>query len=176
MKDNSIFEKARMNTAVIPLAGFIIAAALALFIIFTAAYAGAFTTAKEDVVTRQPSFEEPEMPVAEYGLSTVDEHPSVYLNISLLNGLVRSNGKIKFRLQIQNPYNDTAHVEEVRCLLYKDGKSVGSFLISEAFDMGHNDSVILSGTEDDHGGYAALFYISWTDQNGLRASRYIKSE
>ena len=54
MKDKDIFEKARMRTVIIPIAGFITAAATVLLVIFSAAYFGAFNVMKETTATRAP--------------------------------------------------------------------------------------------------------------------------
>ena len=62
MKDKDIFEKARMRTVIIPIAGFITAAATVLLVIFSAAYFGAFNVMKETTATRAPEFDPPEEP------------------------------------------------------------------------------------------------------------------
>lgn len=173
MKDKDIFEKARMNSVIIPIAGFVAAAAVVLLVIFTAAYFGAFNSMKEAVETKAPEFDVPAEPEVTFDVPVIDMHPSVYLKLSIVE-FRSSNGTVSFSVRLKNDYEETAFVRSVRCILYKDNNNVGSYDIGGGFELKGKSNVVLSGKEKLAGADCVLFYVHWTDAEGREASTYIR--
>lgn len=172
MKDKDIFEKARMRTVIIPIAGFITAAATVLLVIFSAAYFGAFNVMKETTATRAPEFDPPEEPDMSFYIPVVDMNPSVYLKLTTVE-FRTSNGTVRFKVRLKNETDTKAHVDHVRCVMYKDGQSIISYVLGSDFNIDPHSDIIVSGSERIGDADSVLFDALWRDPEGRAASGYI---
>lgn len=179
MKDS--FEKARMNGVLIPVAGAVIAAALVLFAIFSAAYFGAFTKMSGEETTAAVGFDEPDKPVYGFDLkpnkSDSDGMTSdVKISISSFVGKTfeTKNDGISYELDLMNASDTPATVVDLRCMLYKNDICIGSSIISSGLLLNDKGKrVLLSGTEKTKDADTVVFYVKWEEESGAQQSAYV---
>ncbi len=172
MKTDGIFEKARLNSILIPAAGAIIAAALVLLAVFSAAYCGAFAGMEGQGETQPVGSDEPSSPSYGYGIKTVDEHPDSEVMI-YVNSLKNKDGGIEYRITVEKTGEGAAYIKDLRCMLYNGDVCINSSTIADTVDFSEFNSVTLSGREEAKEADAVVFYVLWEDENGSRGSSYI---
>ena len=169
MKDKNVFEKARMNTVLIPLAGFIAAAALILAVVFAASCFGAFAYIADSYSEKEPSFAEPEKPGFDYGISNAEESGPVYINA---DDLKENDGVISYIASLSNESDKDAYIKDVRCMLYSGEKCIKSSSVSAPFTLTGRTTVFLSGDGESSGADTVVFYVSWDDGSGATHGAY----
>lgn len=172
MKDKNVFEKARMNGVLIPLAGFVAAAALILAVIFISAYFGAFTGLSDERKEQSAEFEEPAPPSYDYGIETVNEEPEVEVEIQILEFTSSDDGDVSYRLKLVNNNGTPAKVIDARCMMYEKEKCVKSSTLADGITINGGGFSELSGAEKTDGADTVIFYVSWEDQYGAKADTY----
>ncbi len=172
MKNSGIFEKARMNSILIPTAGAVIAAALVLFAVFSAAYFGAFVSAEgQGEESLKTSFDEPEEPAYDYKIKTVNENPQSNVGIYIYT-FKEKKGGVEYKVTVERTNAAYALLRDVRCMLYKDDICISSSTLAENIELSEKRSVTLSGNEQTQDADAVIFYITWEDEQGKTASKY----
>lgn len=180
MRNDGIFEKARMNGILIPVAGAVIAAALVLFAVFTAAYFGAFTTVNDEETSRQVEFEEPDKPTYGFHLKpnkgdAASMTSDVRINIISFVGKTfeTKNDGIGYEIGLINQSDTPATVVDLRCMLYKDDICIGSSIISSGLLLDEKGKYVnLSGTEKTKDADTVVFYVQWEEESGAQQSTY----
>ena len=172
MKDKNVFEKARMNGVLIPLAGFVAAAALILAVIFISAYFGAFTGLSDKEQEHSAEFEEPAPPSYDYGIETVNEEPEVEVEIRILEFTSSDDGDVSYKLKLVNNNGTSAKVTDARCMMYEKEKCVKSSTLAKDITLEGGTFAELSGVEKTDGADTVIFYVSWEDQYGSKADAY----
>ena len=162
MKDKNVFEKARMKAVLIPLAGFIAAAALILAVIFAASYFGAFTQLSDKETPAEPGFTEPEKPEFDYGVDTAKEggSSSVYIHVT---NIKNTDGVVGYKIALANERDNDVYVKDVRCMFYSGQNCIKSISISAPFTLDAGKTVFISGDEEIKDADTAVFYASFTD-------------
>lgn len=161
MKDKNVFEKARMNTVLIPLAGFIAAAALILAVIFAASFFGAFTSVPDEKNANEPSFTEPETDEFDYGINNATDDGPVRINAE---DLKENGGIISYIASLSNESDEDAFIKDVRCMLYSGKKCIKSSSVCAPFTLTGKTTVFLSGDDESNDADAVVFSVSW--ENG----------
>ena len=172
MKDKNVFEKARMNAVLIPLAGFIAAAALIPAVISAAAYFGAFTYLSDKESGSDPVFEEPEKPEYSLDIETVNENPLSVVEIEVVKFKSGDDKTVSYKIDLKNESEAFAKIKEVRCMIYGNGRCVKSSSLANGLTLDGGGSKTLSGTAEAEGADAFIFYVSWEDENGASADTY----
>jgi hypothetical protein len=172
MKTDGIFEKARLTSVLIPVAGAVIAAALVLFAVFSAAYFGAFTSMEGQQDELTVGFDEPRMPEFDYKIKTVNENPASSIGI-YVNTFNKKDGGIEYKIVIERMNTAAAIVTDARCMLYKDDVCIKSSTLANRIDLTEEKTVTLSGKEKTDDADAAVFFVIWEDEQGRQASKYI---
>ncbi len=171
MRDKNVFEKARMNYVLIPLAGFAAAAALILAAIFAAAYFGAFTRLSDKENEGPPVFSEPEKPEFDYGIETVNENTSADAQIQV-SSFKRTDDGVSYEIFVINEGDTALTVKDVRCMLYSGDICIKSSSLSSQLILDERSGVRMLGKENTADADAVIFYVSWEDENGANASTY----
>ena len=172
MKTDGIFEKARLSSILIPVAGAVVAAALVLFAVFVAAYFGAFVSMEGQQDELTVGFDEPDQPSYNYKIKTVNESPASSVGI-YVNSFSKKDGVVEYKVVIERMNVSSAFITDVRCMLYKDDVCIKSSTLANRIDLSEEKSVTLSGKEQTDDADAAVFFVQWEDSEGKQASKYI---
>jgi hypothetical protein len=173
------FEKARMNGILIPVAGAVIAAALVLFVVFAAAYFGAFTKMTDEETKSAAEFEEPDRLSYGYNFTAASgDRDRMSSDLKLCVGsLDRTDGGVSYELLLKNQSKTPATVVDLRCMLYKNDVCIGSSLMSSGLVITQDDGEVhLSGKENAKDADTVVFYVKWEEEGGLSADGYVKSK
>ena len=172
MRDKNVFEKARMNGVLIPLAGFIGAAALILAVIITAACFGAFTGISDKAPEKTADFEKPEIPEYDHVLETVNENPESEAAIQIIEFSFSDDGNVSYKLKLVNDGGAAAKIKDVRCMIYEKEKCIKSSTLAGDLTLEGGSFIELSGSDEAKSADAVIFYASWEDRYGAAADTY----
>ena len=175
MKNEAAFEKARLNSILIPAAGAVIAAALVLFAVFSAAYFGAFTGYDDTPDESQTvGFDAPDEPAHDYKIKTVNENPASNVGIYVYSFKPSGDGGVEYKINVELINQAYAAVTGVRCMLYKDDVCISSSTLTDRIEFTDEmRSITLTGKENTKDADAVIFYLEWEDSQGRAASRYV---
>lgn len=171
MKDKNVFEKAKMNTVLIPLAGFIAAAALILAVTLTAAYSGAFTRLSDRENEQSVRFDLPDQPEYDYGIETVENTANTVIEIYMIDFEV-SDGTVYYEFNIVNESDETAKIKDVRCMIYSNGTCVKSSTLAADLTLDMHNYKHISGKVSAVDADSAVIYVSYNDLQGGTADAY----
>lgn len=161
-----------MNGVLIPLAGFIAAAALILAVLLISAAFGAFTGLSDREPERTAVFEEPERPGYSYGIETLNEHPESEVDIRILEFSVSADTGVSYKLDLENKSGAPAKITDARIMVYEKEKCVKSGTLADGITLEAGNFIELSGSDKTDGADAVIFYVSWEDSYGARADTY----
>ncbi|MBO4421856.1 MAG: hypothetical protein J5879_00340 [Clostridia bacterium] len=170
-----MFDKARMGPVLAAVAGSVIAAALVLAVICCAAYFGAFSRYSPDGTEQTQSFDPPETTEGELGVETVNEGTETKISVYVTDSSRSKDGsKFRYAIKIVNDNDIPAEITDVRMTFYDGARCVGSYTMSEPFQLYGFGIRTMSGEADIYEADTALFYVTWRDGEGLQASTYTK--
>lgn len=179
------YEKTKMASYVIPLCGFICAAAVILTALLIAAYAGAFGKTLDTTVPEgsaefsapaDPTPYKPQLP------ENVDEDPAgdVFIyNATVKAGVdsSKTNYVVDYDITLQaSGGREPLTVTTLKCSLYSGAEHIADVLLSDGFSIITGSGKQLSGTAviDGKGNMRtinnAIVYVEWEDEDGRRGS------